>query len=1032
MDFNTVFEKLGLSRDNGLFIISEDRWKGFLPKRTEEILENKLNPYAFFSFNNSPFILFFENPSNLSTLFHQCWNFNETPLIFVIEDNQITIYNGFSYIKENKSLQVLASEEELTQFEYFKIVTGKTWDEYKQIFAKEDRVDQKLLANIAVVRNKLLNVHHLKTEVANNLIGRIIFVRYLIDRKVKIAFSNKNGESLSNKDFCNILASRSETYRLFEYLQTEFNGNLFPLSDQENKRVTKNALYELVKLLQGEDIGNGQLSLFDVYDFSIIPIELVSNVYEFFIGKDQQAKGGAYYTPLFLVNYILNETIENHFKINSNSYSCKVLDPACGSGVFLVETLRKIIFQFQKLNPDFKKDIQNYKDNLKLLLTENIFGIDKDPNAVNVAIFSLYITLLDYLQPPEIVNFKFPSLLENNFFVSDFFDLEATFNEKWNTKKLRFDFIVGNPPWGKIRESEDLYQKYWKNREKKESKSLQSLMHNNAKVEIKVGNKEISQVFLIRVSDFCDKNTDCALIVTSKNLYNINAKTYRKYFLSNFKIEKVFELSSVRREVFDKSNDPSIAPATILFYKYSPDKKLNLYNLVQHISLKPNRFFSLFKLFVIEKYDQKKIQQRYFIEYDWIWKVLMYGNIFDFYLIKRLNKHSKLIDIMNDGTKFIYGKGICVKGKDKYPVGDLSKIPYFVDTKKQNLKAFHITYSKNEIKNSDFLHRPRKIDLYKAPMILVKKGINSKFKAISAFSNYDCVFTDSITSIKAFHDEDASFLKLLSGLFNSTFFSYFLLLTSSSLGIEREQAHDKEDKFQLPIPFENSEIDNSILDTIIQIEKTSKAEVITKNNETEISQKYFEIIKKLSSLCSKLDQQIELLYKMTNIEKELIDYSQKISIPLVKKQFDHPSFKELKFQSKELIDYAMIFINHFNKIYNVENNYFEAEIWYSRYIIGMNFKVINEKPKNNEEILWINNKDSNLILKNFSLLGYSSLAENLFIQKDIKGFEADSFYIIKPNEYKCWHRAIAYLDLGEIIETLTVSGAKQTFESMND
>ena len=44
--------------------------------------------------------------------------------------------------------------------------------------------------------------------------------------------------------------------------------------------------------------------------------------------------------------------------------------------------------------------------------------------------------------------------------------------------------------------------------------------------------------------------------------------------------------------------------------------------------------------------------------------------------------------------------------------------------------------------------------------------------------------------------------------------------------------------------------------------------------------------------------------------------------------------------------------------------------------------------------------------------------DKLFIQKDIRGFEKDAFYIIKPNEYKCWHKAVAYLDAYEFSQTI--------------
>src|SRR5436853_3249897 len=147
-------------------------------------------------------------------------------------------------------------------------------------------------------------------------------------------------------------------------------------------------------LLQGEDIEANQLSLFEFYDFSIIPIEFISNVYELFIGQDNQKEAGAYYTPLFLVDYILKETVERKLNQTDSELSCKVLDPACGSGIFLVETLRKIIEKYIIVSGIEIKS-EKFKTAIKNIAKENNFAIDKDLSAVQRAEINIYLTLLD-------------------------------------------------------------------------------------------------------------------------------------------------------------------------------------------------------------------------------------------------------------------------------------------------------------------------------------------------------------------------------------------------------------------------------------------------------------------------------------------------------------------------------------------------------------------------------------------------------------------------------------------------------------
>lgn len=1004
---NKVLKILNLDNKDGLFTVNDSKWHGILSERTESILRNRLKPDAFFLYNNKPFILFFENPTDKEQIFRNSWNLNQTPIIFIIQDSEIEIYNGLSYLKEEKRADKLSSENWEENYSFFNLVSGKTWAQVaKDEFTKKS-VDEKLLENIKAVRDLLKDTYKIPTHITNSLIGRLIFIRYLIDRNIVIGFEQVNNGIMTNEQLCRILKSPKKTYKLFEYIKEKFNGNLFPVLQEEKDNVKTEHLKQLINLLKGTEISSGQMSLFDVYDFSIIPIELVSNVYEFFIGQAEQEAKGAYYTPLFLVNNVLSETVNKYFDKYPEAYNCKILDPACGSGIFLVETLRKIISQHQKNTPDYHKDIEKYKTTVKQLLANNIYGIDKDPNAVNVAIFSLYVTLLDYLQPPEIVNFKFPPLLNKNFFVADFFDLKADYNQILS--KIKFDFIIGNPPWGKINESVTLYEDYWKKREKRETKTQKE---NNpdfkGKVEIKVSRKEIAQVFLIRVSDF--NFDECAFIVTSKILYNLKAKTFRKYFLENFAVRKVFELSSVRHEVFDKSNDPSDCPASILYYSYSPDKEKNRQNVVTHISLKPNRFFELFKMFTVEKHDQKQLFQSYFMDYDWIWKVLVYGNILDFYLVKRLLNYASINETINDKSRFFASQGLNIGGGDKKDTKELIGRKY-IDAK--HIKNYYIDYENAGNWTLEYVHRNKPLSLFKRYLLFTKRGADKEFKTLAAISQRDLVFTHSIFAIQAFHEKDLPILQTIQSLFNSSLFSFFLISVGSSIGIEREQIHTEE---KLGFPYNSSQ---KLLELVSEIEKAAKQK---HEAEDPKSDEYRNAEAKYNRLLKEIDEEIYSIYKINNQEKALIDYAHEISIPLIKRRDTHRIFGSLHIQNEEhkkyLKQYADIFINHYNNIFNSDGLYFEVEVWHSQHIIGILFKVIHEPSQAKDQIIWKQDTETRNLLKRFSAISISQQSEELFIQKDIKGFEEEAFYVIKPNEYKNWHRALAHIDLSEFIDAI--------------
>ena len=121
-----------------------------------------------------------------------------------------------------------------------------------------------------------------------------------------------------------------------------------------------------------------------------------------------------------------------------------------------------------------------------------------------------------------------------------------------------------------------------------------------------------------------------------------------------------------------------------------------------------------------------------------------------------------------------------------------------------------------------------------------------------------------------------------------------------------------------------------------------------------------------------------------------------------------------------LINYLNTFIENFSEIFKNENKHLSVKIIYNKYAIGFYF-TISKNPSNIEQIKWIEEQN----ISNFIKLSGNKLLENLFVQKDIKGFEKDGFYVIKPNEYKNWHKAVSYLDFNEFKKAILNAGKKQ-------
>src|SRR5258708_14819776 len=178
---------------------------------------------------------------------------------------------------------------------------------------------------------------------------------------------------------------------------------------------------------------------FRAYNFAYIPIEILSEVYEQFI--EDARKKGAIYTPEILADYILSVVST----VKPVTEETKILDPACGSGVFLVLAYRRLIEA--ELAKSGKSKLADEK--LKALLS-NIYGVERELDACYVAEFSLILTLLNYVDPHELqkIEFHFPTLHNTTIFHSDFFDVDGThYDGQFWQQGLTFHLFIVNPPW---------------------------------------------------------------------------------------------------------------------------------------------------------------------------------------------------------------------------------------------------------------------------------------------------------------------------------------------------------------------------------------------------------------------------------------------------------------------------------------------------------------------------------------------------------------------------------------------------------
>lgn len=329
------------------------------------------------------------------------WNQDITPFLIVFTPKGIKFYSGFEYTKSGHGhlTNLLAFNEAskiAKSFHAKEINSGRFWREWSQNVKPERRVNWKLLDNLKNLDRYLQGTCGVSRLTSHALIGKYVYLHYLRDRGI---LSKRKLESwgIDGKQIFGSSALLSKFKLVVNKLEDWLNGNIFPIPFSGRHAPEPQHIKLVAGIFNGDDIlpyGERQLSLdFEAYDFSYIPIETLSVVYEQFLhtpdekGESKGREEGAYYTPIPVVNYMLGE-IEEKFPLEDG---VRVVDFACGSGAFLVQCYRRLI---EKTYPQ-NKQTKVHPIPLRELLVNNIFGLDRDDDACAVTELSLQLTLLD-------------------------------------------------------------------------------------------------------------------------------------------------------------------------------------------------------------------------------------------------------------------------------------------------------------------------------------------------------------------------------------------------------------------------------------------------------------------------------------------------------------------------------------------------------------------------------------------------------------------------------------------------------------
>lgn len=472
------------------------------------------------------------------------WNQGKVPFLYVESPTEVRVYNCYDTPRNeidvnaqdnllliSASIQAKADLEMLrTVFDKVAIESGSFWQEkkYADRIDVKKRVDRVLIENIKKTR-KQLRLQGLEDDVIHDLLLRSLFILYLEDRKATDqAFYDKYLPGADS--YFKILTDVSATYRLFDTLETAFNGNLSPVQLIEREVVTLTHLEEIKRCFWSDWALSNQMPLFNwrIFDFEYIPIQVISEIYEDFlsekVGADQMAKTGAFYTPHALAEFILNQVLPYPSPGNTN-HNVRTIDPTCGSGIFLVDSLNRLLDRWEYAHPGKKLTFEI----IKKIVLDNIFGVEIEPEAIKVAAFSIYLAMLDRLDPKTLwQDNRFPYLIfdpdkPDQQQGKNLFRMSSLGNGPF--AEHSYDLVVGNPPFTN----------------KVTSEVMAYLTKHNF-------GKETVIAFLHRVTQLCPAGT-IALISTSKILFNNGPgyQHFRQFLFNDTYVEKVYNFSAFRR-----------------------------------------------------------------------------------------------------------------------------------------------------------------------------------------------------------------------------------------------------------------------------------------------------------------------------------------------------------------------------------------------------------------------------------------------------------------------------------------------------
>lgn len=648
-------------------------------------------------------------------------------------------------------------------------------------FDVKARVDRKLLANLSVTVSKLSDEGlrgnasiATRGRLAELLMGQVLFISYLEHREiVGLTYRERRGVFALHKLVATM--NREGVRNLVDSLRGDFNGDF--LGDDRHDpwmALSDQGFTLLNQFLSRTDMESGQGDFWN-YDFSYIPVELLSGLYESFLKPEQQAKEGAYYTPRNLAMLAVDQAL----MASPDPLGETIFDGACGSGILLTTAYRRLI----ALSEAKRGQPLGFAERGELLV-RSIFGADINFMACRVTAFSLYLSLLEGLDPADILDAqerdgtKLPSLSDTNLAYGkvrgDFFRSSHVFHGR------RFSLIISNPPWAEPEGEDRTSADDWAER-----------------ANVPFARRQIAGAYALRALEFLLEGGRACLILpigqflgasaSSANFVAHTLRTYRPLRLINFGDLQglLFPTAENTCHVFVGERRGGELCNHIPF-----DESFDYLVPKADLSLAMGRL-------TMHSADRHRLQTRAVAEDPQLLVTMMWGDASDLAIWTRLTLRGTFADFWRgpkDFRRWVYRKGIHLQDKSREAVdaGILRKKPHVP------IAALRVG---SPVLNPDLLAKwpaqqatvvglgPGVLKVFDGPRVLFPDGFSKDEQNVRAvYFDGPASFTHSIGVI-AGPKQDAVLLQFVAAYLRSTLARYFLMMRGWKMLCERNGVH---------------------------------------------------------------------------------------------------------------------------------------------------------------------------------------------------------------------------------------------------